>query len=478
MGLLSKIIRIPTISKMTLEILKKRVFKPFQIPLEEIIEKQEERLKKKFRRMEGTGIGKKLGVHRGVKLQELPITSYEFYKPFYDNPSPNNYMYPLEDYIRIKTSGTSGKEKWFMVTRESMLRSFRETGITVVLGVFHDGEKITLDHGDNLYVNMAPGPFLGSTLASMGAKENPFFNFVPNLNLSYKDKVQYFILNHEKIDAAIILASTLVSQVMPAIGKPIKLKGLLVPDSNIGKIYRDEIEKFTGTKLKNVYASTETRLCTIPSIQYSLGFIFDWRRGVFEFLPEENGKKSVAIDDVKFGEVYQLVYTDFQGELTRYGTKDSFICVAKGDDILNTDCPVFKFFSRSEKTIILQSFTRISEEELLTAFSEAGIPYIDFTTRVEVEGGFEYLIIYLEYVGSLTVEKIQKSIHEQLYGKDKDYHDLVDFFDYVPIKIRLVPRGVFAKYLEGIPTGGFPKVDKINMSDKEFERLMRLIKEQ
>jgi len=152
--------------------------------------------------------------------------------------------------------------------------------------------------------------------------------------------------------------------------------------------------------------------------------------------------------------------------------------VAKGDDILNADCPVFKFFSRSEKTIILQSFTRISEEELLTAFSEAGIPYIDFTTRVEVEGGFEYLIIYLEYVGSLTVEKIQKSIHEQLYGKDKDYHDLVDFFDYVPIKIRLVPRGVFAKYLEGIPTGGFPKVDKINMSDKEFERLMRLIKEQ
>jgi len=480
MGLLSKIISVPSIGKMALEILKKRAFKPFQIPLEKVLEKQNEMLAVKFKRMEGTEIGRRLGVHKQAKLQDLPVTEYSFYEPFYSNPSPSAFMYPLEHYKKVKTSGTAGKEKWYMLPRQSMLNAFRETCLPLIMAVFHNGERITLEYADNLYINVGPAPFIGGSVVSLGTREKkiPFINIVPNVNLPYKDKVQYFISNYERIDGAVLLTSTLVSQIIPAIGKPIKLKGLLLTDTP-AEIYLDEIEKYTGAIPKTVYGSTETTASTVSSVQHRLGFFFDWRRGIFEFIPLREGeaeeRKPISINEVKVGKVYQLVYTSFETELTRIDLKDSLECIALGDDILGTNYPIFKFHGRLEKTISLQNFTRISEAELLAAFKEAGVSFFDFTTRVETEKGLEYLTVYMEHTGNMNAKEIESAVHKQLYRKDKDYKDLCDCFEYIPIKVHLIPRGTFARYLEE-KGGTFPKVDRINVRDEEFKKLIRLAK--
>jgi len=482
MGLLLKVISIPPVGKMVLEILKKRAFKPFQIPLEKALEKQNRVLKAKFNRMEGTEIGKKLGIYKGVKLQDLPITDYSFYEPFYNNPLPSAFMYPLKDYIRVKTSGTAGKEKWFLLPRRMIIKSFQETAVPMICAIFHDGEKVTLQYGDNLYLNIGPAPFAAGVLATVGSKEgkNPFFNFVPNLNLPYKDKVRYFILNHEKIDAAIMPVSTLISQIMPPIGKPIRLKGLLIPDPPTQvEIYKDEIEKFTGTTPKTAYGSTETLLCSVPSVQYSMGIFFDLRRAIFEFVPLKDGEikkaESIGINEVAVGEFYRLVYTDLESEITRIDTNSSFECIARGDDFLGIDYPIFKFHCRLDKLISLMNFTRIDENELLKTFKEAGVSFVEFTTRTESEKGLEYLIIYLELVKRTNAEEVEKAIHNQLYETDKDYRDLSDFFEYTPVKVRLVPKGVFNDFLEE-KTVAFPKVSRIDMKERDFDMLIQMIK--
>jgi len=69
----------------------------------------------------------------------------------------------------------------------------------------------------------------------------------------------------------------------------------------------------------------------------------DWRCGFFEFIPVSESSEScqpINIDDVKPGGIYQVVYTSFSDELTRYDTKDSFECVAIGDDVLGIEAPV------------------------------------------------------------------------------------------------------------------------------------------
>ncbi|HIE14983.1 TPA: hypothetical protein EYP70_06895, partial [Candidatus Bathyarchaeota archaeon] len=227
--ILIKLLSYPTIGRFFLNQMKKKALKPFRGSLSSTIEKQERMLKEKFRRMERTEIGRKLGIKSGTDIEDLPLTRYEFYEPFFNNPSPGAFMYPLENYERMKTSGTAGKEKWFMMPRRYIIKSAYETGVTAIMLSTFDGEKITLEYGDRVYLNLAPRPYMGAVLLSTASgKEGrfPLLNIVPNLNLSFEEKVKFFINNCESLDLAVIQASILVSQILPKVKKKLELKGI------------------------------------------------------------------------------------------------------------------------------------------------------------------------------------------------------------------------------------------------------------
>ena len=478
--MLERLMQIPALGKFTLERLKANAFNSFQIPLTTALENQTKALNQKLERMEKTDIGKKLRVHREVSIKKIPETTYDFYAPFYENPSAYTFMYPLEEYARIKTSGTTGKSKWFLIPHKAMHKVLRETALPSIFALFHDGEKITMEYGDTLYLNLGPAPYLSGSVFNMGSREKraPFLNLVPNINLSYKEKVDYFILNCKTIDAAWIMASTLITQVIPAIKEPIQLKGLMLMDDLVARSHKEDIIKFTGVAPKTTYASTETVAPTIPSVQYSMGFIFDPRRGFFEFAPIDKNKaqeEPVVLNEVKVGGIYRLIYTDLVGEITRYDTANSFKCIAKGDNIINTDFPVFEYHSRLDSVISIMNYTRIGEEELISAFQANGLKVIDFTTRLSMDGGHEYLTLYVELIGDKPKPDIEKKIHQFLYVNNPDYRMLSDSFSYNPIKMEILPKNTFARYLE-TKSGAFPKVCRIGMSDEEFERLTSLSK--
>lgn len=474
--MISRLLSNPTIGRTIFGVLKRRVFKPYSIGVEAALEKQEHMLSRKFGRMEGTAIGGKIGVRRRMKLEELPVTYYSLYEGFFRNCPANAFMYPIDEYERVRTSGISGSEKWFMIPRLSFVKCLK-TGLATLMAMFHDGEKITFNYGDIIFINVAPRPFSGGyVLSNLEPETYGIITLVPNINLRFKDKVKFFVRNHKKVHGAVMLASTLISCVMHEIESQIKLKGLLTLDSQIAEMYRDEIEDFTGISPRTIYATTETLNCTVPSVQHTLGFFFDWRRGIFEFHPVEEemnrevtSENLVPLNEVKVGEAYRPVFTSLEGEMTRYVINDSLLCVANGDDILGTDFPVFRFHSRLEKSISLQNFTRISEEELLMSLKHSDVRFVDFTARTEVEDGLECLAIYLEHTGNMSVEEIKEYIHNHLYETDKDYHDLVDFFDYVPIRIRFVKKGAFSKYMEQ-KGASWGKVERINMEEEAFKK--------
>jgi hypothetical protein len=479
--MLERLMQIPALGKFTLERLKVNAFNSFQVPLSKALENQSKTLEQKLKRMERTDIGKKLSIHGETNIKQVPETTYDFYAPFYENPSAYSFMYPLSEYAAVKTSGTTGKSKWFLIPYKAMHNVLRETALPSIFALFHDGEKITMEYGDTLYLNLGPAPYISGSVFNIGSREKraPFLNLVPNINLSYKEKVDYFILNWQKIDAAWIMASTLVTQVIPALKKPIKLKGLMLMDGLVARAHKDEIIRFTNVSPKTTYASTETIAPTIPSVQHSMGFIFDPRRGYFEFVPLEKDKvqaEPVGLDEVKVGETYLLIFTDLVGEITRYNTANSFRCISKGDDIINTDYPVFEYHSRLDEVISIMNFTRIGEEELLAAFQAASLKVIDFTTRLNMDGGHEYLQIYVEIIGEKKAKQdLEKKIHQHLYINNSDYRALTDSFSYNPIKLEFLPKNTFAKYFEK-KNGAFPKVCRIGMDDQEFERLTYLTK--
>lgn len=120
MVVIERLMQIPALGKFTLERLKANAFNSFQIPLSTALENQTKILNQKLELLEKTTIGKKLGISNQTKLKDITYTDYNFYAPFYDNPSPDAFMYPLEEYITIKTSGTTGKNKSFLIPEKPL----------------------------------------------------------------------------------------------------------------------------------------------------------------------------------------------------------------------------------------------------------------------------------------------------------------------------------------------------------------------
>ena len=186
-------------------------------------------------------------------------------------------------------------------------------------------------------------------------------------------------------------------------------------------------------------------------------------------------KNLLELDEVKVGNVYRLIYTDLIGELTRYNTDSSFKCVAKGDEAIGSDFPIFEYHARLDRSVSIMNFTRIDEKELMEAFQGVGIQFMEFTARVERDGGYEYLNIYVELLGEKSDKEVEREIHKYLYSTDQDYKMLSDLFGYIPIKVKSLPTGIFAKYLED-RKGAYPKVSRIDMDKEDFDKLMLLAK--
>jgi len=449
--------------------------------------KQEDLLRKKIRKLRNTKIGKSLGVKNYSSFGKIPLTSYSFYREFFSNPKENDLMYPLDDYMKVITSGTMGKPKTFLISKEFLKDNLQKNGFSFLLLSTHDGEKITYEIGDTAYVNLPGAPYISGAILNLFKRNvltSGWVNLVPENaeRMSYAEKIRYFVRNYEKIDIAYMTVTALLDQVYPQIGKPFHLKGFITLD-RMAQVLKEKIKDVTGGYPKVAYGSTETGSCAIPSIEYPGAFMLDWRIAYYEFIPEENIMKphspKIEVDwelvplwDVEVGKRYQLVVTPFKNDLMRYVMPDVFQCISKGDDVLNTDLPVFNFYARSDRVIMLHNFTRISEEEILYVLNKAKVPFVDFTARMETIGTREYLSIYLEPSKEIDVEDLTETLHKEFYDFDKDYRDLTNFFGYVPLKLHLLPRGTFKRYMEG--KRGMPKIERIWMKEEWFNRLLRI----
>jgi hypothetical protein len=58
---------------------------------------------------------------------------------------------------------------------------------------------------------------------------------------------------------------------------------------------------------------------------------------------------------------------------------------------------------------------------------------------------------------------------------DEAYKDLVDFYNYSPIKVILLPEGTFGKYLT-LKAATVSKVGRIEMPDEEINKLIQIAK--
>jgi hypothetical protein len=443
--------------------------------------KSEANIKNHIRKVSGTGIGKKLGVTSGTRLRDIPLTHYNFYKPFFENPKRDDFIYPIHDYVRAITSGTMGKPKTYLLPKTGLWNSIQKTGMTFIFLCTHDGEKITYEVGDIVYHNMPGGQFISSFYYDIiTGKHIGWVDQVPDPDMPFQEKVDYFIEHYKEIDVAYMTVTTLIDQVYPKIGGPMKLKGFITQDRSAYTL-KDKIKEITGNYPKTIFGSTETMFVALPSIEYPGCFFFDWRVLYPEFIPEEKVVNTsedttepfdeiLPMDKVEVGQVYQLVATPYGNDLIRYAMPDLLECVSLDDKVIGSGLPVFRYYARCDNLIVLHNFTRINEDELIEVLNRTGAPYVDFVALREAEYSRDYMKIYVEPQGPVDEEDLKSKINEQLLNYDKDWLDLTQMLGYTPLKLEILPKGSFHRYLQR--KTGVPKIPRVNMPLDQLEVLL------
>ncbi|MFC1985348.1 GH3 auxin-responsive promoter family protein, partial [Chloroflexota bacterium] len=255
-------------------------------------------------------------------------------------------------------------------------------------------------------------------------------------------------------------------------------------------IYANSIQHYWGIKPYEFYISSEAFYMAIHGWNKRwLAFLPDMV--FFEFIPmdelrkEEENKdyvpKTVLLDEVEEGELYELVISHFYGmPLLRYRIRDIIKIAALKDEDTNVNLPQMLFQRRVDEAINIGGLAQLDEKTIWQSMANIGLEYNEWTAFKEFEQGTGYLRILIELKPTELRKStdLEKSIDEQLRIIDTDYKDIDYYLGMVPIRITLLSNGTFQRYIEEkIKEGVNPahiKPVHINPPQTTVQRLLKL----
>jgi hypothetical protein len=433
---------------------------------------------------------------------QVPLTTYQDYCP--------ELLEKQEDVLPAKvarwahTSGKSGEYpfKWVPISE----RAWEEMGLLVfAAGIFGSCRKrgeVTRTPSKFLYAT-APAPYTTGVIA-YHCEEELGFTYYPPLrdseNMTFMERLDkgFWMALSEGIDGLYGLTAVLVG-----IGERFKQgAGSIKPSSLIRKpkalfrvlrgliksklarrpllpkdlwsikgmacggtdsfIFRDKIKEMWGVQPLDIYASTESNIAALQTWDFG-GMTFTPNLDFFEFVPESEHFKwqkdhsyqpeTILLNQVKAGEVYELVITNLHGgALVRYRTGDMIRITALRNDKLGIEIPQMAFERRADDLIDLGT-VRLNETVIWKAIENTRIPYVDWTARKEIIAGKPSMHLYIElkenYIAS---EKgLAAAVYEQikLLNDGFIHYDLPSIerlIDYKPITATMLPEGAFSRY--------------------------------
>jgi len=261
-------------------------------------------------------------------------------------------------------------------------------------------------------------------------------------------------------------------------------------------IFKKRVEELWGRYPLEEYAGAEGGIYATQTWDYYEGMTFIPNLDFFEFIPEKEWfkwqldhsyqPKTVLLDEVKAGEIYEIVITNFHGgALVRYRNGDMIRITSLQNEKLNIDIPQMVFERRADDLIDITGFGRLTEKLIWQAIENTGIPYVDWATRKEIVEDKPILHLYLELKDNyIASEKtIAAAVYDELIKLDSVYHyniystygDPESVLGLKPVEVTLLPQGAFSTYIaqrqaEGADLGNM-KPPHINPSDKVLSLL-------
>jgi len=276
-----------------------------------------------------------------------------------------------------------------------------------------------------------------------------------------------FLLSHPNASARLIkglIKSKLAHR--PLLPRDLWSVKVIVGGGADSAIFRERVEELWGRQPLEIYAGTESGIYATQTWDHE-GMTFIPNLSFFEFIPEREWfkwqldhsyqPKTILLDEVKAGEKYEIVITNFHGGImTRYRIGDMIKITSLRNEKLNIDIPQMIFHSRADDFVDVASLGRLTERVICEAVENSGIAYVDWVARKEIIDNNPVLHFYLELSdGYIASEKsVATAIHEQFKKLDRKHRcnlynligNMETMLDLKPLEITLLPQGAFSSY--------------------------------
>jgi hypothetical protein len=263
-------------------------------------------------------------------------------------------------------------------------------------------------------------------------------------------------------------------------------------------VYKDKIKELWGRNPLNVYGNTETTVVATQTWDYKYMTFFP-NLNFFEFIPEdaylntqENKSrftKTVLLDEVQPGRLYELVITSFHGgAMIRYRTGELIRITAMRNEKLGINLPQMINEGRVDDLMDL-TFVRVNERIIWQALENTHIPYREWTARKEI-GDTPRLHLYIELSNGYNAnpDDLAKQLYEEIKKLDGGVYvfnaisSIEDLIEFTPIVVTILPEGVFSGFKATRQAQGAAltetKPPHVNPSDSDLEVLETQYKNQ
>ncbi len=266
------------------------------------------------------------------------------------------------------------------------------------------------------------------------------------------------------------------------------VKGILGGGTD-SAVFKKRVNELWGRTPLELYAGSEGGIYAAQAWDYST-MTFTPNLNFYEFIPEREHFKwqmdhsykpqTVLLDEVKEGEVYELILTNLHGgALTRYRVGDVVRVRSLRNEAADINLPQIVFERRADDLIDIAGFGRLTERVIWEAIETAGVGYVDWTARKEIVDDRAFLHIYLE--PSVSPVPAEKTFTAELYRRFRELDKQYNFNIYsifgedeeppldLPLKVSYLSPGSFRRYIvqrqnEGADLGHL-KPPHINPSD-------------
>ncbi len=242
--------------------------------------------------------------------------------------------------------------------------------------------------------------------------------------------------------------------------------------------YKSQIEYYFGITPLEIFGGTESAAVATETWSRN-GLTFFPDVNFLEFIPENEMKKeketpgympkTVLFNEIKDGEIYELVITKLRGgAFVRYRIGDIIKCVGLENIEDEIKLPQMKYIDRVSNIIDLSGFTRITKQIIGDAIKLAKLDIPFWTACKEYGESRPYINLYVEDRTKQTPEYLKKMINEQMKILDPDYNDVHALLGHEPLKITLLKEGTFDKCHKLFHNG----ISRINPSKEELSKLI------